>query len=93
MSAAQHTPGSPRPSRTYKNGIGKPVVKKCWDEVVRDYRWRVVFPPVNNFGQWTVEPEARLCGKAEDWCFAMNTKLSLAAIAIAKATGQEGKAQ
>lgn len=76
MSAAQHTP---RPSRTYKNGVGKPVVKKRWDEVVRGYLWDVVFPPCNNFGVWIVEPEASLVRKAQGWCWGMNQKLMDAA--------------
>jgi hypothetical protein len=64
-----------KPSRTYKNGVGKPVVKKCWDEIVRAYRWDVVFPPCNNFGCWIVEPEAKLVWKAQDWCMTQNEKL------------------
>ena len=64
-----------RLSRVYKNGIGKPVVKKCWDEVIQAHRWMVVFPPRNNFGCWVVAPEARACAKAEDWCDTMNHQL------------------
>ena len=65
-----------RPSRTYKNGIGKPVVKKIPDAVTGKFRWDVVFPPCNNYGVWVVEPEARLVGKALRWCAAQNMKLS-----------------
>ena len=68
-----------RVSRTFKNGIGKPVVAKRWDDVVQAFRWEVVFPPRNNFGCWIVEPEARMCGKAEMWCMGMNSRLSRAA--------------
>lgn len=71
MSAAKHT----RPSRTYKDGIGKPVVKKCWDDIARMHLWEVVFPPCNNFGCWIVEPEARLVGKAQRWCDGRNSAL------------------
>lgn len=70
-----------RPSRIYKNGIGKPQVAKRWDEVARAYQWDVVFPPCNNFGCWIVEPEAKLVAKAQQWCFWANSK-------IAKATGE-----
>lgn len=63
-----------RVSRTYKNGIGKPVVAKRRDPVTGSYSWEVVFPPRNNFGCWVVEPEAIMCGKAEMWCFAMNIR-------------------
>lgn len=88
--STQHTP---RPSRTYKNGIGKPVVKKRWDEVVGAYHWDVVFPPCNNFGVWIVEPEAILVGKALDWCFVMNGRLlnaeRAARAGIARATGSK----
>lgn len=73
MTTAQRIP---RPSRTYKNGVGKPVVKKCWDEVLEAYRWRVVFPPVNNDGCWITVPEIELGGKAESWCWRMNCRLS-----------------
>lgn len=66
----------PRPSRTYHNGIGKPVVAKRWDEVIGAYRWDVVFPPCNNFGYWPVAPEAALVGKAQNWCFNMNERLA-----------------
>ena len=86
MSAATHT-RVPRPSRTYKNGIGKPVVAKRWDEIVQAYQWDVVFPPCNNFGCWIVVPEAELVGKAQDWCFWANSKIASAA--ITKATGSE----
>ncbi len=61
-----------RPSRTYKDGIGKPVVKKLWDEVINSHRWMVVFPPRNNFGCWVIEPESIACAKAENWCATMN---------------------
>lgn len=80
--SAQHTPGL-RPSRTYRNGIGKPVVAKRWDQVIGAHRWEVVFPPCNNFGVWPVAPEAMLVGMAQRWCLSMNS-------AIAKATGQKG---
>ncbi len=80
-----------RPSRLYKNGIGKPVVAKRWDEIVGSYRWDVVFPPCNNFGCWIVVPEAILVGKAQDWCWRMNSRLldaeRAARAALAKATG------
>lgn len=82
MSAAQHT----RPSRTYKDGIGKPVVAKRWDDVIRAHRWDVVFPPCNNFGGWPVEPEAIMVGKAQRWCFAQNDMLR--AHEGTKATGE-----
>ena len=74
-----------RPSRTYQNGIGKPVVKKVWDDIVRAHRWDVVFPPCNSFGEWIVEPEAKLVQKAWQWCFNMNGRLHDAE--RAKATG------
>jgi hypothetical protein len=64
-----------RPSRTYRIGIGKPVVAKQWDQVILAYQWVVVFPPCNNFGCWTVEPEAILVGRAQNWCFGANRKL------------------
>lgn len=70
-----------RPSRQYKNGVGKPVVAKRFDEVSNAYRWRVVFPQVNNYGAWIVAPEAKLCQQAEYWCMAMNDKLRNAEIA------------
>lgn len=65
-------PIKPRPSRTYKNGIGKPVVAKRWDNSASAYCWNVVFPPCNNFGSWIVEIEAKLVRKAQDWCLMMN---------------------
>ena len=65
----------PRPSRTYKDGIGKPVVKKIWDDIARMHLWEVVFPPCNDFGCWIVEPEARLVGEAQRWCFGKNSEL------------------
>lgn len=65
-----------RPSRTYKDGIGKPVVAKRWDDVIQAYRWDVVFPPCNNAGNWLIEAEAKLVQKAWNWCFHMNSKLS-----------------
>lgn len=68
---------APRPSRTYRDGVGKPVVAKRYDEVVRAYRWDVVFPPCNNFGVWIVEPEARLVAKALVWCHNMNYRLQV----------------
>ena len=64
----------------YRNGIGKPVVAKRWDDVAQAYRWDVVFPPCNNFGCWPVVPEARLVGKAQDWCFRANDNLRRAAL-------------
>ena len=69
-----------RPSRTYRNGIGKPVVAKRWDDVAQAYRWGVVFPPCNNFGCWPVVPEAQMVRKAHDWCFGANDKLRRAAL-------------
>lgn len=66
-------PTYPRPSRTYKNGIGKPVVAKIQDPVLGYHTWQVVFPPRNNFGNWTLQPEAELCGHAWAWCLQMNT--------------------
>lgn len=72
--STQHT-RVPRPSRTYKDGIGKPVVKKVWDNSVQAHRWDVVFPPCNSFGEWIVEPEAKLVHKAWQWCFNMNWRL------------------
>ena len=77
---------APRPSRTYKDGVGKPVVAKRFDEIVGKHQWMLVFPPVNNFGQRLVVEEARLCGKAEDWCDDMNERIRRAD--IAKATGE-----
>lgn len=77
--STQHTPRT-RPSRSYRNGIGKPVVAKRWDQVALAHRWEVVFPPCNNFGFWPVEPEARLVRKAQEWCFAMNARIASAAI-------------
>ena len=65
----------PRPSRTYKNGICKPVVAKRWDDIIRAHRWDVVFPPCNNFGVHVVGPEASLVRKAQDWCFMVNDRL------------------
>lgn len=85
--SAQHTPRPIRPSRTYKNGIGKPVVAKRWDEVSRAHRWDVVFPPCNAFGEWLVVPEAKLVNEAWLWCFGMNDRLITAERAAAKATG------
>lgn len=82
-----------RPSRIYKDGIGKPVVAKRWDDIARAYEWEVVFPPSNSFGCWIVEPEAILVDKAQRWCAWMNEKILRAshaadrAAAIAKATG------
>ena len=64
-----------RLSRKYIDGIGKPVVKKLYDDVIGKHRWEVVFPPRNNHGNWIVVPEAIACGKAEDWCDRMNEKL------------------
>ncbi|WP_368648009.1 hypothetical protein ABRZ10_07215 [Castellaniella ginsengisoli] len=78
-----------RPSRIYKDGIGKPVVAKRWDDVIQAHRWDVVFPPCNNFGCWIVEPEATLVGKAQNWCFAANDRLRRAERARA-ALAQEG---
>lgn len=66
-----------RPSRTYKDGIGKPVVAKRWDAVARAYLCGVVFPPCNNFGCWMVEPESRLVRKAQEWCLTENARGSI----------------
>lgn len=63
-----------RPSRSYVNGIGKPVVAKRWDKILKCYEWVVVFPPRNNLGEWIVAPEAKLCHKAEAWCDKMNLR-------------------
>lgn len=68
-----------RPSRAYKDGIGKPVVAKRWDQVVGAFRWSVVFPPCNSAGQWIVEPEAKMAHQAWRWCLWMNSKLALGA--------------
>ncbi|MES2247620.1 MAG: hypothetical protein V4645_10080 [Pseudomonadota bacterium] len=78
MSTAQHMPRV-RPSRTYKNGIGKPVVAKRWDDIAQAHQWDVVFRPCNSFGCWVVAPEARLVDAAQNWCFRMNYRLAIAA--------------
>lgn len=83
VSAVQH---KPRPSRTYRNGIGKPVVAKRWDDIAQAYQWDVVFPPRNNFGCWIVAPEAKLVAAAQDWCFRMNYTLAIADKSIGSAT-------
>lgn len=74
----------PRPSRTYVNGIGKPVVAKRRDPVLGVSRWDVVFPPCNNFGTWVVAPEAKLVAKAQAWCFMKNFQLREAEIEAAR---------
>lgn len=75
--SAMNTPV--RPSMAYKDGTGKPVVAKRWDDIVQAYRWDVVFPTCNNAGRWIPGVEGAMVHKAWLWCFWMNSKLASAA--------------